>query len=138
MRSLVICLAIFVVTVFIFSCKQQEDYRKIRSQVVSLHDKVMQDADLAHGQYKALDSVYSNINDSDTLRVRAMMVNIEKANHEMEEWMDHFEPDVSGKDAAESVQYFKAELDKINKLDHRYKMVMVDADHYLDSLHRPR
>lgn len=138
MRSLIICSALLVVTVFVFSCQQQEDYRKIRTQVVSLHDKVMQDADLAHGQYKALDSVCRKSNVKDSVKLRSMMVNIEKANHEMEEWMDHFEPDVSGKDAAESVRYFKTELDKINKLDHHYKKVIIDSDHYLDSLYRMR
>ena len=138
MRSLVICPAILLVTVFVFSCKNQENYREIRSKVVSVHDKVMRDADLAHGLYKSLDSVYRNIGDKDTVKVLSIMVNIEKANHEMEEWMEHFEPDVSGTDAAESVRYFKTELDKIYKIDHRYKRVMVDADHYLDSRYRRR
>jgi len=138
MRFLVICAAILMVAVFVSSCKHQENYREIRSQVVSVHDRVMQDADLAHGQYKSLDSVYRNIGDKDTVRVLDIMVNIEKANHEMEEWMEHFEPDVSGKDATVSVQYFKAELEKIYKIDRRYKRVMVDADHYLDSLYRRR
>lgn len=138
MRFLVIYPAILMVTLFVFSCKHQENYREIRSQVVSVHDRVMRDADLAHGQYISLDSVYRNIGDKDTVRVLAIMVNIGKANHEMEEWMEHFEPDVSGKDATVSVQYFKAELDKIYKIDHRYKSAMVDADHYLDSLYRLR
>lgn len=124
-----------MVTLTLFSCKQQEDYRKIRSQVVSLHDKAMKDADLAYSQYKILDSVRLNMNESDTVKVRKLMENIEQANHGMEMWMDHFEPDASGKGAAESVQYFKVELNKINKLDDHYKKIIVDADHYLDSLH---
>lgn len=138
MKSLIICAALLAVTVFVPSCKQQEDYRKIRTQVVSLHDKVMQDADLAHGQYKVLDSVRRSTNVKDSVKLRLIMVNIEKANHEMEEWMDHFEPDVSGKDTAESIRYFKAELEKINKLDHQYKKVIIDSDHFLDSLYRMR
>ncbi|WP_316735451.1 hypothetical protein [Pedobacter aquatilis] len=129
----------FVVVIFLLSlgftsCTQQEDYKQVRAEVVAIHDKVMQDADMAYIQRKALDSVIHQMKPAEVLRVQAVLSEIDKANHEMEEWMEHFEPDVTGKSNEQSVSYFKAELGKVKNLDQHYKRAMTRADYYLDSL----
>ncbi|WP_316829041.1 hypothetical protein [Pedobacter miscanthi] len=120
-----------------FSCKQEQDYKTIRAEVVARHDKVMNDADLANGQKSVLDSIYRSLKSSgnDTVKLAAVIKLVDEANHQMEIWMNHFEPDISGKSGKEASSYFKAELKKINDLDKQFKTVIIRSDRYLDSLH---
>ncbi|SDG51822.1 hypothetical protein SAMN05421827_107149 [Pedobacter terrae] len=120
-----------------FSCKQEQDYKDIRSEVVAIHDKVMSDADLANSQKSVLDSIYRSFKVSgvDTVKLAETIRKVDGANQQMENWMNRFEPDVSGKSNEEALRYFKSELKKINDLDKQFKAVISRSDRYLDSLH---
>ncbi|MGA9651070.1 hypothetical protein [Pedobacter sp.] len=141
MRSFLFSLGLFL-AVLIFSCSQKQDYKQIRTEVVAVHDKVMKDADLAYAQRKVVDSIYRqpksaggvSLSRADSLNMLLLIAEIDKANHQMEEWMDSFEPDVSGKSDAASIAYFHSELKKIRNLDQHFRKVMVRSDHFLDSL----
>ncbi|MGN7990573.1 hypothetical protein ACTJKC_24765 [Pedobacter sp. 22226] len=132
-----------IVSCLWFSCKQEQDYKTLRSEVVARHDKVMNDADLANGQKMVLDSIYRSVKSSgnksdvlvDSVALIEVIGGIEKANNQMESWMNHFDPDISGKSEAEAIDYFKVELKKINNLDRQFKAAIVRSDRYLDSLH---
>lgn len=120
-----------------FSCKQEQDYKDIRLEVVAIHDKVMSDADLANSQKSVLDSIYRSFKSSgeDTVKLAETIRKVDEANQQMENWMNRFEPDVSGKSNEEALHYFKSELKKINDLDKQFKTVISLSDRYLDSLH---
>lgn len=120
-----------------FSCKQEQDYKDIRLEVVAIHDKVMSDADLANSQKSVLDSIYRSfeIAGMDTVKLAETIRKVDEANQQMENWMNRFEPDVSGKSNEEALCYFKSELKKINDLDKQFKAVIGRSDRYLDSLH---
>lgn len=137
MKFIFSSLLAMVVVCLWFSCKQEQDYKAIRSEVVATHDKVMNDADLANGQKSVLDSIYRSVKSSgnDTVKLAEVIRKVDEANQEMESWMNHFEPDVSGKSNEEASDYFKAELKKINDLDKQFKAVIIRSDRYLDSLH---
>jgi len=119
------------------SCKQEQDYKDIRLEVVAIHDKVMSDADLANSQKSVLDSIYRSFKSSgeDTVKLAETIRKVDEANQQMENWMNRFEPDVSGKSNEEALHYFKSELKKINDLDKQFKTVISLSDRYLDSLH---
>ena len=119
------------------SCKQEKDYKDIRFEVVAIHDKVMSDADLANSQKSVLDSIYRSFKSSgeDTVKLAETIRKVDEANQQMENWMNRFEPDVSGKSNEEALHYFKSELKKINDLDKQFKTVISLSDRYLDSLH---
>ncbi|WP_293305358.1 hypothetical protein [Pedobacter sp. UBA5917] len=137
MKFIFSSLLAMVVICLWFSCKQEQDYKIIRSEVVARHDKVMNDADLANGQKSVLDSIYRSVKSSgnDTVKLAEAIRKVDEANQQMESWMNHFEPDVSGKSNEEASDYFKAELKKINDLDKQFKAVIICSDRYLDSLH---
>lgn len=137
MKFIFSSLLAMVVVCLWFSCKQEQDYKAIRSEVVAKHDKVMNDADLANGQKSVLDSIYRSVKSSgnDTVKLAEVIRKVDEANQQMESWMNHFEPDVSGKSNEEASGYFKAELKKINDLDKQFKAVIIRSDRYLDSLH---
>lgn len=120
-----------------FSCKQEQNYKDIRLEVVAIHDKVMSDADLANSQKSLLDSIYRSFEVAgvDTVKLAETIRTVDEANQQMENWMNRFEPDVSGKSNEEALRYFKSELKKINDLDKQFKTVINRSDRYLDSLH---
>jgi hypothetical protein len=137
MKFIFFCLIAMLMASLCFSCKQELDYKTIRAEVVARHDKVMNDADLANGQKSVLDSIYRSVKASgnDTLKLAETIRKVDEANQQMENWMNHFEPDVSGKSNEEALTYFKAELKKINDLDKQFKVVIIHSDRYLDNLH---
>ena len=139
MRSFVF--AWFLLATLLSSCSQKQDYKQIRTEVIAVHDKVMKDADLAYAQRMVLDSVYRkmksytfSLSPADSLNIQVLISDVDQAGHEMEEWMDSFEPDVSGKSDSTSIAYFQDELRKVKNLDQHFRRVMVQSDHYLDSL----
>jgi len=136
-------LLVIIVACLWVSCKQEQDYKTLRSEVVARHDKVMNDADLANSQKAVLDSIYRSVKSSgnkpdilvDSVTLIEVISGIEEANQQMESWMNHFDPDISGKSEREALDYFKVELKKINNLDRQFKAAIVRSDRYLDSLH---
>ncbi|WP_443947552.1 hypothetical protein ACJVDH_10645 [Pedobacter sp. AW1-32] len=119
----------------ISSCATEPDYKEIRSEVVTVHDKVMADGDVTFRQRTLLDSLLGtgNLGDKAQNSVKSTIAEIDQANHQMEHWMNNFEPDVSHIKGAPAT-YFTGELQKVKALDSLFRKVMVQSDHLLDSL----
>ncbi|MNY35317.1 hypothetical protein D3C86_1697160 [compost metagenome] len=70
----------------------------------------------------------------DTLKeketIKVLLNDLTTAEDSMNDWMHKFEPDVTGKSNDESVQYFKAEKVKIQRVDSLYKKEIKSSEAY--------
>jgi hypothetical protein len=124
------------------ACKPAVDYKEKREEVIKLHDVVMGDAgnvvdkqSRLQGMLKDLRGLKLKYPNIDTLKekdsIDAVNARLEAADDAMNDWMHHFEPDVTGKSNEEAVHYFEAEKLKIQKVDSLFKREIKSADAYL-------
>lgn len=132
-----LCLSIFL------GCNNEPDYKVIRQEVVDLHNKVMEDGEMASKNRLMLDTL-SRIRlkafkvtqpSIDTITEQKTIVKLtaklNQTDQDMMKWMQDFEPDMEGKRNAEAVKYFEGERIKIKKLDSQYKQILNESDAYL-------
>ncbi len=126
--------------VILIACTPSEDYKTIRKDVLSKHDEVMADSEIAYRYQKQLDSQLLKIdslkkadNNLDTLKLKAEITALKsqfsKTEEEMELWMRNLDVELGKKSKDEAVTYFKNEKAKILKLDSLYKR---DKKNFLD------
>ncbi|MES2454703.1 MAG: hypothetical protein V4594_04150 [Bacteroidota bacterium] len=139
---------ILLLVVVISACKQEEDYKKVRDEVMIFHDEVMRDnGRIVNNQMKLdtllhqLPSLKLQFPEVDTLKEAAAISSLVKelgdAEELMNDWMHKFEPDVTGKSNTEAVQYFKSEKARIAQIDSLYKKEIVASDTYLKKFKMP-
>jgi hypothetical protein len=128
-------------TVFL-ACKPAVDYKQKREEVIKYHDVVMADAGQVVDKQMRLTSMLKDLGglkaknpEIDTLvekdSILAVRAKLNRADEAMNDWMHHFEPDVTGKSNAESIAYFEAEKLKIQRVDSLFKQEIRFADRYL-------
>jgi GTPase involved in cell partitioning and DNA repair len=129
------------------ACKQEEDYKKVRDEVMDFHDEVMNDnGHIVNNQMKLdtllhqLKSIKTQFPAMDTLQEAVMIKSIIKElNHAeelMNDWMHKFEPDATGKSNAEAVKYFKSEKARVAQIDSLYKQEILSSDTYLSKFEK--
>ncbi|GGE38830.1 hypothetical protein GCM10011413_00470 [Pedobacter psychrotolerans] len=124
-------------------CNNETDYKVIRQEVVDLHNKVMEDGEIASKNRLMLDTLsrigLKAFKDTqpgiDTIteqkNIAILIGKLDQVDQDMMKWMQEFEPDVEGKGNAEAVKYFEGERIKIKKLDSQYKQILNESDVYL-------
>lgn len=130
----IICISMFL------GCTNEPDYKVIRQEVVDLHNKVMEDGEIASKNRLMLDTL-SRIGlkavqpSIDTIteqkNIAILIGKLNQVDQDMMKWMQDFEPDVEGKDNAAAVKYFEGEKIKIKKLDSQYKQILNESGIYL-------
>jgi hypothetical protein len=135
-------LTTFILATAIVACKPAVDYKQKREEVIKYHDVVMADAGQVVDKQMRLTSMLKDLGalkdknpGIDTLVERdsilAVQAKLNRADEAMNDWMHHFEPDVTGKSDAESIAYFEAEKLKIQRVDSLFKQEIRFADRYL-------
>jgi len=130
------------------ACTPQENYKKVRDEVMVFHNEVMADQDKIVRNRLRLDTLSQQLTtlkkqlpDLDTIGEKAaiskMILRLQSAEDRMNDWMQAFEPDVSGKSNAEAVSYFKAEMGKIKAIDSLYKIEAAVSGTYLNKFKKP-
>ncbi len=126
----------------ISGCRQEDDYKHIRKEVIDLHDEVMSKNDLLVGQEMRIDTLLRNLDSlkrsntqMDTVTERknlaSLLEALQSAEESMNSWMHNFEPDTKGKSDKESADYFKGEKRKIKQVDSLYEVRTKQAAEYL-------
>ena len=141
-------MAMMLIVMATVGCKQPEDYKKVRNEVMQFHDVVMTGhAKIVRNQL-SLDTLLDNVDSvlqqhpgMDTLKEKAEMEAIirrlSRAEASMNNWMLKFEPDASDKTNEEAVAYFKKEKHKIEQIDSAYKTEISSSDAYLSKFRKP-
>lgn len=124
------------------ACKPAVDYKQKREEVIKYHDVVMADAGQVVDKQMRLTAMLKDLAalktknpGLDTLVERdsilAVQARLNHADEAMNDWMHHFEPDVTGKSDAEAITYFEGEKVKIQRVDSLFKQEIKFADCYL-------
>lgn len=117
------------------------DYKKERDEVMQFHDLIMGDQTAIVNYQMKLDTLLKDMKglkakypELDTLKeketIKVLLNGLTTAEDSMNDWMHKFEPDVTGKSNEESVQYFKAEKAKIQRVDSLYKKEIKSSEAY--------
>lgn len=141
-------IGVLLLVVFVISCKQGENYKDVRDEVMKFHDVVMEDhGKIVSNQMKldtllrSLDLVKQRFPETDTLKEKteiiALLKRLTGSEESMNDWMHKFEPDVTGKSNEAAVLYFKEEKTKIYKIDSLYKADIAVSDAYLTKFKKP-
>ena len=131
----------FIATAFL-ACKPSVDYKQKREEVIRYHDVVMADAGQVVDKQMRLTSMLKDLHalktknpGIDTLvekdSILAVQAKLNHADEAMNDWMHHFEPDVTGKSDSEAIAYFEGEKVKIQRVDSLFKQEIKLADRYL-------
>jgi len=139
---------VLLLMVVVTSCKQGENYKDVRDEVMKFHDVVMEDhGKIVSNQMKldtllrSLEVVKQRFPETDTLKeknaISALLKQLTSSEESMNDWMHKFEPDVTGKSNEEAVTYFKEEKTKIRKIDSLYKADIAVSDAYLNKFKKP-
>ena len=124
------------------ACQQEENYKKLRDEVVQFHDVVMNDHGKIIGNQMRLDTLILRLNAFkqanpaiDTVlerkKIEDIIGSLKAAEVSMDRWMREFEPDVSDKSNREAVEYFKKEKLKILRIDSVYKLEIRISQEFL-------
>lgn len=131
-----------IITSAISACKPTVDYKEKREEVIKFHDLVMADEGEVVDKQMRLKDMMKDLGGLklknpkiDTLvekdSILAVQARLEAADDAMNNWMHHFEPDITGKSNEAAVQYFEAEKLKIQKVDSLFKREIKSANAYL-------
>jgi hypothetical protein len=125
------------------SCTSEPDYKEVRQEVIEIHDKLMAEDGQVTANRMKLDTLsqagpaafQAGVRDANTAQVRKELAGLrsrlKSAEDEMSDWMHQFNPEVSGKSNAEAVAYFRAEKQKVLRLDSLYKNVIRESSNFL-------
>lgn len=141
-------IGVLLLMMVVISCKQGENYKDVRDEVMKFHDVVMEDhGKIVSNQMKldtllrSLEVVKQRFPETDTLKeknaISALLKQLTSSEESMNDWMHKFEPDVTGKSNEEAVRYFKEEKTKIHKIDSLYKADIAVSDAYLNKFKKP-
>jgi len=126
----------------VIACKQSVNYKTERDEVMKFHDIVMEDQEKLTANQLKLDTLLKSLpalkkqfRTMDTLKEKVNMLEtqakLNKAEGLMNQWMQQFEPDISGKSNDEAVRYFRAERVKIGVIDSIYRVEIKTSTNYL-------
>ena len=141
-------IGVLLLIMVVISCKQGENYKSVRDEVMKFHDVVMEDHGKIISNQMKLDTLLRSMKtlkqqfpETDTLRERteitALLKRLTGSEESMNDWMHKFEPDVTGKSNEEAVKYFKEEKIKIQEIDSLYKTDVAVSDAYLNKFKKP-
>jgi len=139
---------ILLLMLAICACNKEEDYKKVRDEVMAFHDEVMRDNGVIVNNQMKLDTLLHELNslklqfpEVDTLKeaatINSLIKELGDAEELMNDWMHKFEPDVTGKSNAEAVQYFRLEKARIAQIDSLYKKEIIASGLYLKKFKKP-
>ena len=139
MKPLLYILLIFG---YLTACTSTESYEVIRQEVLTEHDKVMGDSELAFRYKMKLDTLTLKLDSLkkvyaylDTLKekeqINELRNKLNKADDMMNDWMHKLEAEIGSKSNDEAVAYFKSEKMKINTIDSLYAQIIKQSDNYL-------
>lgn len=135
-------LIVLILSTGILSCSRKDDYKKIREEVIGLHDKVMAKNDELINQEMKIDTLLRNMDSlvkthtgldtvAEKKRLTELLKVLQGAENKMNDWMHGFEPDTEGKSPQESAAYFQKEKMKISRIENLYNVNISRAAEYL-------
>ena len=124
------------------ACQNGSDYKSVRKEVLDAHDKVMMDGETAIKNKMSLDTILANLDSLRTAKIISdttverqaigkLQSKLNAADEQMNDWMHEFNAELDGKSNEEAVIYFKAEQEKVKRLDSVYRAAIGESDAFI-------
>lgn len=105
-------------TMSLAACSDTKNQEKaVLDDVIKMHDTVMAHSDqLMHDKMK-LDTLLKTADDTAKSKITQLITSLTKADDQMENWMQKFEPDQKGKSHEEVMKYLNTQKAQIKSID---------------------
>lgn len=125
------------------SCTPKENNENVRAELMKFHDQLMMDNDAVIGNQMKLDTLLKDLKGLkakhptvDTLKEKAtineMLKRLTQVEDKMNDWMHNFNADFKDPSAEITLQYFKAEREKIAAIANAYQQEINSSNAYLN------
>lgn len=107
-----ILLAVLCLTGALYACSNNQDEEKKQlNEILAVHDKVMNESELAVKNKTQLDSLVKKYNPdtAKTNKPAALSKQLDDADNAMENWMHQFNPDYTGKSHTQVMEYLHSQ-----------------------------
>jgi len=128
-------LSVFLILTLLPACeKEKDDTQLLKEEVINVHDEVMPKMDnimKLKAELKAIKQDTANVIPSDKLiQLNNLILNLEKADREMMEWMRNYDPLMEGMTEEEQIVYLKAQKISIKRVKQSMLSAILDAELY--------
>lgn len=137
---------VIILTLGLAAC-QQSSYKEARTEVMALHDSVMNKNDkVVHLEMK-IDTLVANLDSlkkatpsidtaAEHKQLSGLLKELQGAEDSMNAWMSNFEPDAQGKSDKDALAYFNEQKGKIAIIDSLYNVKIKESEAYLSKFRR--
>jgi len=130
----ILVIAITVCT--IYSCKDNTQQEKdLLNQILKVHDGVMtKDETLMKSKNKMDSLLKTTMKDTaEKTNVKGIDLRLTAAGEAMENWMNKFQPDMTGKSHEEVMKYYGEQKKQVAAIDSQINVAIKEADQYLST-----
>lgn len=121
-------LMLFAVTILSACNTDKADEKKLISEIVDEHEKVMDADGKAIDNKMVLDSLLKNkIITADTVSARKISSGLQTADEQMSRWMDKFNMEYKGSHE-QVMQYFREQKKQVNNIDSQLNSLNAQAE----------
>ena len=128
-------LALFT-AVFFFSCADNTKQEKnLLNDILKVHDKVMNKDEIMMKNKSKLDSLLK-MKAKDTAEnknIRGIDLRLTAAGEAMENWMNKFQPDMTGKSHDEVMKYYTDQKKQVMSIDSQVNVAIDESNKYLST-----
>ncbi|MDN3588260.1 hypothetical protein QWY86_16375 [Pedobacter aquatilis] len=126
---------IFSVIILLFgACKTEPDSEAIKKEVLNIHDKLMIDGEKVIRNRMKLDTILIAERQKlspDTIKIKALVDKLNKADENMMDWMHSFNDEFKGKNEQEDIAYYKSQMISIRAVEDSFIKATKESDSVL-------
>lgn len=124
---------LFALAAFSFAaCSDtKNDEKAVLDDVIKMHDTVMAHSDqLMHNKMK-LDTLLKTADDTAKSKISQLITGLNKADDQMEDWMQKFEPEQKGKTHEQIMKYLNMQKARIKSIDSAMSVSVQQSANYI-------
>ncbi|KQC01143.1 hypothetical protein [Pedobacter sp. Hv1] len=134
---------VLVLLGMMMSCTPKENNENVRAELMKFHDQLMMDNEAIIGNQMKLDTLLKDLKGLkvkypaiDTVKEKAnineMLKRLTQVEDKMNDWMHNFNADFKDPSPEATLQYFKAEREKIAAIANAYQQEINSSNAYLN------
>lgn len=134
---------VLVLLGMMMSCTPKENNENVRAELMKFHDQLMMDNEAIIGNQMKLDTLLKDLKELkvkypaiDTVKEKAnineMLKRLTHVEDKMNDWMHNFNADFKDPSPEVTLQYFKAEREKIAAIANAYQQEINSSNAYLN------